>query len=472
MAKLKVGERVDTLICVEENIKSDSRKVGMKCNLCGYYGEYDGYSVQKSSKPCRLCSHFGKYTIEHIENGKKVPAYIENNNMVIGWVYTKEGEDAYKYPKNTVRFKCLTCGNVFDITLKDLRSWGEVKCSRCKNLKRNNNIKNKSVEPVKIKSSQEVFNKDTNTKSKVDMPKKDVYNNSYLTNKNLKIEDKKDELVGKKYGTLEVISVYYTIDKNNIRKPSNRIKCRCTICGMEDEYDKYKVKKDSTCKICKQMDTKLYKGKNEQVRDMVGTVVNRLKILKQTQNENGAWIGEYQCLSCKTKNKAALVKLSNKEVYCSKCMELGAKPVSMECPECGHRMNILYKTLYTSSIKQRCPRCKSLIDLTVERSLIDDSNTFRNVLGKYSKMGLGLTDIQTDTRLAKFGSVFINRKGERCYNCYCIEHRQELVLSESEIEEFNHKQCNCDNVEFYKLLNIPTKIKKKERSVDDILGSK
>lgn len=479
MANIKIGEQIKTLVCIDNQVRSSDRKAKMQCNVCGYTGEYDIYSVKKSHRPCRLCSHFGKYTFEHIEGGVKVNAYKENNNAVIGWVFTEKGDDFYKYPKNTVRFKCLTCGNVFDIPLKELRSWGEIKCPRCINI--SNNVKSKSTvtkpNTKKIPVKENAIPKMTPISKNVEKNNMRASltntNQVYMDNKNLKLEVKKDdEFIGKKFGTLEVVSVYYKL-ADGIKTRTNKVRCKCSVCGMEDEYDRYKLNANNYgCKICKQMDTKLYKGKNEQVRDMTGTVINGLKIIKQVQDKNGVWLGEYQCVHCKNKGKAVLVLLNNKEVFCDKCMELGSKAVGVECPNCGLKFTVPYKTLYKSPITKKCVRCKGDVNLQVERTLMDDASTFRNVLGKYSKMGLGLSDIKTDSRLAKFGSVFINRNGDRCYNCYCIEHRQELVLSESEIEEFNHKQCTCEDVEFYKLLNIPVKIKKKEKSIDDIMESK
>lgn len=476
MASIKVGDKIKNMVCILD--KTPSGRVRLQCNICGCIGDYDRYSVVTSKQPCRVCRHFGKYTFDHIEDGKNIEGYTENNNKVIRWAFQKENEDIMKLPLNTVVFKCKDCGNIFGASLTELRGWGEVKCPTCKN------------KPNIVNKTKIMAGSDRKIRAKIDADKKlesknDIEKTKNLSDdtasyfgKNLMIEDKKDELVGKVFGTLEIISVIL-LKKGSSISSTNRVKCRCKICGMEEEYDKFKVTHtQTTCKMCKKMETKLYKGKNEKIRDMVGTVVNGLKITAQKQNENGTWIGEYTCLNCKTKGKAALVKLSTKDVYCKKCMEgSGVKPMQIYCDECGNKINVPYRILYGTKVAGRqsfaiCPRCKHKVDFKIESALLDDQSTFRNVLNSYTKLGLGLSDIDTDSRLAKFGDVFINRKGERCYNCYCIEHRQELVLSESEIDEFNHKQCNCEDVNFYKLLNIPTKVKRTEKSVDDILESK
>lgn len=491
MATIKKGDVIKNMLCIDE--KTPSGRVRLQCEICKYTGDYDRYNVLSAKQPCRMCRHFGKYTFDHVENMKKVKGYVENNNKVIGWTYRKENEDAMKFPLNTVVFKCNDCGNTFSIGLSALRSWGEVKCPYCNN-------KSKIVENIaKIKpvnksiDSKKVIKNDikdkNNEKDEAIKIKQNTQKNileSQLGSsggygiKDVKLEDKKDELVGKTFGTLTVLSAIVMKSGSGEILKTDKLRCKCTICGMEEEYNRYKVKNQQvTCKICKKMETKLYKGKNEQIRNMVGTVVNGLKITAQKENENGTWVGEYTCLYCKTKDKAALVKLSSKEVFCKTCMGgTGAKPVPIYCPECGNKINVNYRMLYGSRLNPEkasstiCPRCKHRIDHKVERALLDDQSTFRNVLNSYTKLGLGLNDIDTDSRLAKFGDVFVNRKGEKCYNCYCIEHRQELVLSESEIEEFDHKQCNCDDVNFYKLLNMPTKIKRKEKSIDDIMEEK
>lgn len=475
MASIKVGDQVKNMVCINDN--TPSGRIRMKCNICGYIGDYDKYNIASTKQPCRVCRHFGKYTFDHMEGTQRVVGYIENNNKVISWANKKENEDAMKLPLNTVVFKCGDCGKTFGLSLQELRSWGEVNCPFCHNKKKviSDRTKIEQKQPVKIAPNA--------SKTKIEAPVGKIDKSKNLGDRlgksaqynisGVNIEDTKDELVGNTFGTLKVISAIVVKRDGNTEK-TERVKCKCSICGMEEEYNRYKVKNlQATCKICKKMETKLYKGKNEQIRNMVGTITNGLKITGQKQNENGTWIGEYTCLNCKTKDKAALVKLSNKEVLCKKCMAgTGVKPIIMYCPNCGNKISVPYRMLYTSEYGTVCPQCKKKLDYKIERALLDDQGTFRNVLNNYTKLGLGLSDISTDSRLAKFGDVFINRKGERCYNCYCIEHRQELVLSESEIEEFDHKQCNCDNVEFYKLLNIPTKFKRKEKSIEDIFDEK
>lgn len=225
-------------------------------------------------------------------------------------------------------------------------------------------------------------------------------------------------------------------------------KLRCNKCGSLLSISKTKKPSKVECLGCKRkLKAPNYKG--VLFRDHTNTVVNRLEIINQYGN-----LCDVKCIGCgKVQEGLDLFSVLSR-MFCCTC----DNSISFTCCSvCGKELKeFSIKDILNNKAGCTCSECKSTYDsdfYKLDLKLEDDKITLKKKISSFGEVGR-VKAVLTDTNLIKESEpVYVGTDNEYYYRCRCCTHNTDLVLSNSEIDNYNHEFCDSSIVP--KLLSKP-----------------
>ena len=202
-----------------------------------------------------------------------------------------------------------------------------------------------------------------------------------------------------------------------------------------------------------------YKGIN------LGNVINRQCVCEKCGSENLLKTGNsfLNLIPCKFKNKFTQIgynsyggygygakkeelKLTRKELYTSDKYLCDMCPYLKECSE-AHSFKL--STKYLSS--------KLDSDTSIDRSVTDVAIDFPSIYSNATSELKKLMSVDFERGLIKFRDAYVGNDGQLYSFCKCYEHNTLMILSQSEINEFCHKQCTEEYNKYMNFYDIDLK---------------
>lgn len=463
-----LGENNKTLVITRDKI-DDSNAIECRCVACGNKNIYkDRYAlkrkIDKGEIACPFCKRFNGVKVNDVRGDFKVVKFKS--------IPVDDGTRA-----DYIELACQKCGRErITMTPNDFTSSSSLidsilRCRRSIGVKeedigtRTSSVANgvgakgvgaKGVEkkaPAKMREvrTEDVVNKALNE----DKVKMKVFVDFSIGD----IEPIKDSLIGTVSNSLKVLS--------GVKDDNDRVLCECLLCGSKGLYQRKRVANGTAKCTTHEKSMKLF-NENGGIKNLSGNVVNGLKITKQYLSDDGIPFVTLKCLICGNTYERSIISLANVDTVCTSCMN-NSTFVDLKCPECGRliqkeRLRDFYLTQRVLS----CKYCGEKYNYAVERKLQDRDRSYRNIINRYLDKGLGLQEFDLESGLAIFGIAYAGRnmvdgEPESYHNCYCMTHKQELILPESKLKNYNHKYCKGVYAEYQHML--------KEAAFEDKMGA-
>jgi len=349
--------------------------------------------------------------------------------------------------------KCRRCGT---IKLTTEHNISEIVCNNCRYYL-------SLVVSKNTKAEWERLERNYNEENRRKQVKAEIHKQAEEAEKSEKI-DKKDsttyrlkERIPELNPNLKMVS-RYSINGSPLGQ------LQCSKCGYL--FEKYlpglRGVKSIECRGCKiAKDDPNYLGITK--RDLKDTVKNGLKVIKTYDDK--VKVGCHICGKELNKLYDKISFLNGKIVHegCKESKSL------VSCPVCGALNEKSYESVINSvsnDTKLYCISCKEEIPNYLFKNDIaslDVRIETRLALDEHSKKIGDTVDLIGDISKSK-DILYINSKGEEYYNCRCTQHHQSLILSQSDLENYDHKKCNIKYNLFVnqKELNNLAFIRKKE----------
>lgn len=482
-------------------VKYDTGLKRAVCLTCNYSWNSDtntlNYIALGKKITCPMCRFLKGYRVgqEVVENSG---LYISDKVLYIPLEKLSERN----YLNTDILITCALCNDTFGIKNKDFSNFlDKPECPICHNknrsrrrikkpIQKENQPKIRKIEEEKPETTRKITADKVEDKSEEKPKETIVINNS--TPKYNKVEQTVLDSIGKVYNKSVIIS--------GLDKDKQEFTIQCIKCGSERHLplrilvSQEQRNSEMKCIHC----TKVTKKKEAEasveglIAKYLGRVINGLKIINIYYEDNITKC-DVQCMASTKRDIVEgeirekpghitkginLGDIINKHAYCEKCsrLTLAQEGRLFDIIDCeyfkdrnknkyiGYNSNIrqiLCKEVYTTdksicdycARKDRCSLDKSLTSkFSYIRSLADSKDNQKaavnDVMAKYptiySSKIKGANELKADlTRgLLVFRDAYRGRDGELYKFCKCCIHGTELVLSESEIDEFDHHQCN------------------------------
>ena len=434
---------------------NNSKRIRCKCKKCGHEAWYDNkHDLVKVNIPCEMCRLLS--TLDKTPKGDYVPIRCIPFTNEFGQVTAK------------VVCSCKRCGYKVATTYEYyMQKKDQILCSKC-----NTRKENQKIVPKKAAAARKVIEADKTRKIGENPDFTSMYNDKRGFNHKVWINN---STVGKTSHNLKALGVVSSEDlKDSKLKSSIRVFCICESCHRSADYDKSNFDSGKvSCQFCNTADARKFNDKlDSDTERFKGRVYNGLEIKKIYRDSEDKFKCKIKCCTCKEETEQDLYLVTERLVTCSNCMDImkagknskNAK-VSIKCSKCDEIVDLTYRDMYSKDIKT-CPYCDNKIEIVHERGLRDSDIQYRNTLKPYLSKGYGLKNVDLMKQLAIFGEAFRNRDGEMRYNCLCLSHNKELILTKEEIEAYEdaHKYCIGDKAKFmsmFKHVNVETTADKK-----------
>lgn len=351
---------------------------------------------KSSGMPTKNNSDIPNTELDKYEENKS-----EGFSKYIGKVFNKSFKISYA-DRNKVKLQCISCGfNLEDRSpkaIKIMAAKNTLICPRCRDIYGNKDILDKIISKYLGK----------------------IYNGMIITD----IYCDENRITYCDLGCLEskVIGdngdIYYkhSIQKKDFASVINH-EVACPVCSKRKILDSY-VARSILYKKCARFTSAIEQHKNIQYIDY-----NKLNLIDSP---------EFDKLDQSSKRSIRLVLanrlsindlLTKDESICKYC--------SME--DCKDRFsadkkfsNIANEIDFESNIRE----CVNNVMAEYPTIYSTKDKAFNNYK-EYREKGI-----------IQFRKAYTGRNGESYYFCKCINHKTEMILSSSEIEEFSHKECN------------------------------
>ena len=401
----------------------------------------------------------------------------------------------------------LNCGASFKIKARDINEI--MKCPKCE-------VKAPVVESKKAEANPKITEDKPDVTignivetPEVIEPKTPVENEAIeSTTKSAKSKVSKiiSEMTGKVYNRQMMIK---GIDSKG------QCVCQCIHCGLENHVpvsqltNKQRRAKVFSCSVCKDNFKNDFSYIDKLVNKYKGRVFNGLMITDvYADEEDGLTKCNCVCIRSRdqndlnkfehTFNELSLGDVINNRVVCSICDKgvSGDKAIAKMLNATATCKRFLDKTrlykygeynynkigdskklslekiyLTDGKLCDFCDRQKScngvpsgVVDFDIIRSISDYNNNisasasdvhakFPNIYSSTDKDAKEVSVIR-DKNLQVFRDAYIGRDGRLYKFCKCITHRTEMILSESEIANFEHTQCTTECSSNLRFFNI------------------
>lgn len=408
-------------------------------------------TIRKRGAVTRLNTHY----IGHISILDKYKFLDERINMfyTVESVICKDNQSKFNNSVYTTASKVeCTCKNCGSLNLLEIGNDDSVEFHYCYNCgvgmdTRHNSLVKANWEKISAASKiKQQVNSRPESKTHI---KKD-YNEKQIIKQRKQVKDNEKEKaiqIGL-YKPTYSKRVESTLEKikelnNNLNiqgietdGPVYTVQCSCSLCGSSISIPSSLKNKKVECEGCKKQyyDTN-YRGIYK--RDITNSVKNSLQVVK----DHGQQV-TVSCHYCKRQYTISKYDFLSGSAYC-KCNV----PVYEDyCIKCDAFISVNMEQLMKLRQEELiCPRCH-------EKSGIQLSQIKAEVVGTDSKIEvaknfeMAIKDIKNSTLksndLVKSKNIlYTDQNGNNYYNCRCIKHNQNMILTDQEIDMFNHEQC-------------------------------
>lgn len=492
----------------------DSKNKMALCRVCGYRWRASNDIIREFSMrhkvTCPMCR------VTH-ENNIGVPIAGHPRFMIdpsiIGTSYIDISDS--KYTEFEVPVRCGKCNKTFKVKSRNLDKLLEQnKCPIC-----DKSFKLSSLDTIQIPKPTQITPKVQPSVSKPPMskppvtPKQQPVMTRQPEKKTVKDTDAYTHKLQEKYAAVEkALAPYIGKDKpvygvliKKLDTQYGECTIQCQECGLTRNVSVASFaesrRSELECPRCKI--TKETKGKTiSYLTDTYcGKVYNGLRITK-IYRVKGKLVCDTECMNSPIDkrhgmNEVSFGDLTSNQIYCTKC---GNKTLSesrrlLNCVECSRLKNRLLQRsgisygvlgynrsgsgltcsdIYTSNgaICDKCEYAKDCPDkdnifnrFSYIRNMADMKDTFtaarQDVQAQYPNVcGTSSKNIEVDTTrgIITFRDAYRGRDGQLYKFCKCALHGTEMLLSESEIQDFSHEEhCLGEKSEFQRFYNIDPK---------------
>ena len=480
-----------------EIIDKFQKKLLIKCSICGKINIVN--SDQLQSYRCTTCSKFNvkdinkdaneverimtatskdascgkkltnkKYFSENMISGvniNKALSYVKSKYTVLGIVYqvkvSKYNSSKYNYVDAIVG-KCNNCGLIKLIQLDEDGAIQSHYCNRCKF--GYNDKSNKSTLDTWNKFKSAISDITDRAESKTHV--KESYNTKLLEKQRKELQRaKKDtaeheikliaprvsDKMRKAFDKVKELNPDFNIEGFTVNGAEYTVKCSCNKCGNDISIASSLKKKQVECEGCKKLRTNPnYRG--VYLRDNTNNCKNNMVVTRDFGEKV-----EVSCVICKAKYVVNKYDWMYGNIYCDKDHDL--LDATVICDSCKNYVVlktsevIKYKGDGTDAIICNC--CKNPVthisdegvqEVLTYNDIISDMNGMDSKITRSRNFGLAVRELKSTTStinsLCRNTQVlYVDNNGERYYNCRCLEHNQNMILTDSEIDNFNHSQC-------------------------------
>ena len=278
-------------------------------------------------------------------------------------------------------------------------------------------------------------------------------------------------MIGYKLNTLEVTHYFVGDVSHADLVTKNRFICKCSECGnnLVKSFSALYEKKTAVCEICALKGTGEYDLTSDELEGKIGKVYNNSTIVGVS--------GSKFIMRCGIHNKKVDefavdpmdLKFNTVKSWCPKCIK-EYKTIKVTCPNCGEELGQMSAEKYFRGLNTslKCKSCGESINVNEVKYFNDKNREYFTALSKYNKKNMGFREIDRDSEVAKYCMAYVGTDGNARFNCYCMKHRQELVLTDAEYEMYKrgkHKYCECDESAFISM--IPTKAPKVVKTLEN-----
>jgi hypothetical protein len=395
----------------------------------------DGSKAITSSKV------YGRYQIGQVINEMRIQGFVGR---------VKKGSYTVDFSEPTdVVMSCIYCDYYSRmVDIKDLDKYVdteaglELRCPYCSKEMKTIADEVKAFRNAKASKEQRKLDKqDTKLASKAS----DTKTGSQLIQKikspfdNVKSGSKVDKLITK----VKELNTNLNIQDIEPIGSAYRVICCCEKCGTEVVIPSNKVNGPVACPGCDELKTDInYVGSYN--KEYVGTTKNLLELVER----NGDTC-KVRCINCGREHEnIRFYDWYKNKVICN----CNKNKITDEiiCNNCGEYINVNLKDMIMSKDAMEeivCKHCGKPSGISIQE-VIDDYITTPSMSATTSKkLGVARNKIKqtttvVDDELVKSKEpLYIGTDGNMYYKCICMKHNTSMILSDSEIEMFNHAAC-------------------------------
>jgi hypothetical protein len=386
---------------------------------------------------------------------------------IIGSLYqrkkNKYNVDEIYTETDTVVCKCKNCGTVKLVRSDQITNFDAIYCNLCKNgynTKNNTDVQNtwdkmKSVISSIVNKAENRTHIKENYNTRLFDKKQAIRMKAKYTDSEREIQTvsyKVGEKMKKAFEKVKALNPDFEIEGFTVNGAEYTVKCSCTKCGNDVSIPSSLKKKQVECQGCKELRINPnYRG--VYLKNNVNICKNNMIVTKDFGRKV-----EVTCRLCSTKYTVSKYDWMYGNIYCDVDHDL--LDMTIICDKCGN-----YPELKTSElIKYKgdgtepiiCNCCKNPVmhtDENGDKKYLTFGDMIADMSGTDSKttrsrnFGIAIKELKSTTStinsLCRSNTVlYVDAKGERYYNCRCLEHNQNMILTDNEIDNFNHSQCN------------------------------
>lgn len=367
---------------------------GVVLGMCehGHIAQYNKYTLTNGSiKHCKICKELEKEYKRNIENKhnisyNKVTVGTQHGNIVVVKVLKSGG----------LIVKCQLCKKLYEMSLHQFCLAG-VQCEMC-------SMSNRTSENYHL---GEVVN-------------------------GLKIIERTDK---------------------------DRFLCKCIRCGNIEtkDYTRLMTNRTAKCSMCKKDGTQQNERYNSDLKGMVigGHKIlsekTRITSLEERYEANGLRIDEdkgklpkedslvvkivkVKCMDCGNEYNILKGAVISKAIVCTVCK--GRKLV-YECPQCGTKIRFARKSRLENA---RCG-CGYYINVAQMLRELDIRDTVEQLRHQFNINSSKYIIHNNELIIFNVMPYYVGRNLKRYYEAICLRHNKKIILSQDEIETYNHDQC-------------------------------
>lgn len=386
----------------------------------------------KNSVKCRClyCGDIDTYKVSMLTNSEVHVCKKCQGNLKIGKIYgetIKLNEFVVLQGRVGAKLRCESCNRMFihDVNLVKSKDYHCPICSP------NKQKEFKDTPKIKPKQQKVIENK-----------RKEKSSTLVGNIISAQIDEAKDFSCYKKKGDFIEVGKYTRRSKTGM-SVQPMIKAQCVKCGQITQFKENNFNENSKCEKCDKL-----KESNKNILNninWIGYTKNNMEVIEVVKDTDGVLKVKTKCLICESENVMPLVSfIYEKEIVCNNCAD--AK-LNMICPLCKKpHISITPRNLYRVREETTYLACNNkkdkvpLTEIAMQHEMQVKLDTIRKKYKGYTleQRFEGRGEIAT---ILKFKEGYIGTNGEEYNTCMCLEHNKMMVLNDNEIMQYKHEYC-------------------------------
>lgn len=383
---------------------------------------------------CLYCGDVDTYKVSMLTNSEVHVCKNCQGNLKIGKIYgetIKLNEFVVIQGKVGAKLRCEKCDKMFIHDVNIVKS-KDYHCPIC--------ISNKQVQSVKEDINvSKIKSKQPKLEEKKKKEKEDVLVGNIIS---AQIDEVRDFSSYKKKGDFIEVGKYSRRSKTGM-SVQPMVKAQCVKCGQITQFKESQFNENSKCEKCDKL-----KDSNKNILNninWIGYIKNNMEVIGVIKDTDGVLKAKIKCLICESESIIPLVSfIYEKEIVCNNCAD--AK-LNMICPLCKKpHINITPRNLYKireETTYLACNNKKDKVALTEVAMQHEMQVKLDSIRKRYKGYTLeqrfeGRGEIAT---ILKFKEGYIGTNGEEYNTCMCLEHNKMMVLNDNEIMQYKHEYC-------------------------------